>query len=387
MNKHLLFVVHYPAFGGPHNQALRLHRSLRQMGWNMKVLLPTEHGNAVDRLRANEVPVTCVPLHRLRTTLSLKVQLRFLVGFFGDIKRIRFVIRSDQIDLVTIGGLANPQAAIAARMEGVPVVWQVLDTTTPRLLVRVLMPVVQKLAQSILVTGRAVAEAHAGTEKFGKRLFLYYPPVDFAEFARNPEWRSEVRDEFGFSDIETVIGTIGNINPDKDLMTFVRAAVALHKSQEDIRFLVLGTRYAQHSKYFNEIQSVARSGGLEIGKNLVFLDPGSDVARWANAFDLFWLTSRSEGLPTVIGEAQALGLPVVSTDVGAVREAVSDGENGFVVPLGDHGAILQATQSILNDRNLYSAMSKNAIESARNNFGVERCAEIFDAAFCSALEQ
>ncbi|HRC62745.1 MAG TPA: hypothetical protein PLX85_05920, partial [Dehalococcoidia bacterium] len=47
----LLHVVHYPVFGGPHNQALRLAEPLRRRGWETTVLLPDEPGNAAERLR------------------------------------------------------------------------------------------------------------------------------------------------------------------------------------------------------------------------------------------------------------------------------------------------------------------------------------------------
>jgi glycosyltransferase involved in cell wall biosynthesis len=52
---------------------------------------------------------------------------------------------------------------------------------------------------------------------------------------------------------------------------------------------------------------------------------------WYGAADLFCLASRSEGCPNVVLEALACGTPIVSTEVGAIRELVSDGENGFVI--------------------------------------------------------
>lgn len=61
-----------------------------------------------------------------------------------------------------------------------------------------------------------------------------------------------------------------------------------------------------------------------------------DVACWMKAADILVLPSHNEGLPNVILEAMACGLPVVATDVGGIPEAVVHGETGFLVPPGDH---------------------------------------------------
>jgi hypothetical protein len=64
----VLFVIHYPVFGGPHNQALVLAQSLVRHGVDMTILLPDEPGNAAGRLRSAGVDVVTMPLHRVRAT-------------------------------------------------------------------------------------------------------------------------------------------------------------------------------------------------------------------------------------------------------------------------------------------------------------------------------
>ena len=78
-------VIHYPFFGGPHNQALRLEQPLSARGMETTVLLPDEPGNAELRLTEGGVDVATIRLHRLRAKLNPGTQLRYLVGFFGDV--------------------------------------------------------------------------------------------------------------------------------------------------------------------------------------------------------------------------------------------------------------------------------------------------------------
>ena len=128
----VLCVVHFPVFGGPHNQVLRLAGPLAARGFATVVALPDEPGNAVERLRAAGIDVRTLPLHRLRATRDLRAHVGLVVSLPAEVRRLRLAIRTEGIDIVQIGGLVNPHAAIAARLERVPVVWQLLDTRAPR---------------------------------------------------------------------------------------------------------------------------------------------------------------------------------------------------------------------------------------------------------------
>ena len=145
MPRRCLFVIHYPVFGGPHNQALRLAPTLRSLGWETIVLIPDQPGNAAERLRAADIPTLEASLGRLRASADPRHHLRFVSGFPHEVRLIRSLIRELQIDLVLLGGLVNPHGAIAGRLEGVPIVWQILDTLPPRALRRGLMPLVTRL--------------------------------------------------------------------------------------------------------------------------------------------------------------------------------------------------------------------------------------------------
>ena len=74
-------------------------------------------------------------------------------------------------------------------------------------------------------------------------------------------------------------------------------------------------------------------------------DPGGVLA----AADVLVLTSRTEGMPGVIIEALMRGVPVVATDVGAVRSMIADGVNGYVVAAGDTVAMVNALRKTLHE--------------------------------------
>jgi len=386
--RRFLSVIHYPVFGGPHNAALHLAGPLRERGWETVVLLPDEPGNAAERLRAAGVETRTVPLGRIRASRSLEPHLRLARNYRNDVHRIESVLADEGADLVLIGGLHNFQAAFAARRSGQAVVWQLLDTNSPVAFRRLAMRAVTRYADAIMSTGHEVARVHPGALAFGDRLVPYLMPVDVSEFAPDSERASAARTELGLGSSDLVVGTVNNLNPMKGHLTFIRAAALLRRRLPTVRFVLLGATYEYRSDYTQMLLDEAESLGLEVGNDLLIVDPGSRVSQLAPALDLFWLTSepRSEGTPTTVEEAMALGIPVVAADVGGVRELVDDGETGYLVSPRDPEALAAATEPLLDDPERRRRMGEAARVRAVADFNLDRCADLHLIAFERAME-
>ena len=381
----LLTIIHYPVFGGPQNKALRLSAPLAAYGWKTRVLLPEEPGNAEERLRASGIDVITMPLHRLRATGNLLTQRRFVTSFWREIGVIRRLIRQGDIDLVQVHGLVNPHGAIAARLEGVPVVWQILDTRPPMTLRRLLMPLVARLADSVMFTGNALAALHPGAAALSARSFVYYPPVDVSVHYPGCAERDAVRRELGIPLTGPVVGTVANINPQKGYEHFVRSAALIGRQAPDVTFLVVGGIYETHKTYAAQIRVLAANLGLS--DRIIFAGARDDVERMFCAMDVSLITSvpRSEGTPTSAQESMAVGTPVVATDVGAVREVVEDSVTGFVVPPLNPQAMAEATLRLLTDADLRGRMGRAGRQRVVERFSVERCVEVHLQAYDYAL--
>lgn len=104
-----------------------------------------------------------------------------------------------------------------------------------------------------------------------------------------------------------------------------------------------------------------------------FFFPGalSDVKNWLALMDLFLFTSKTEGLPNALIEAQGFGVPVVTTDAGGASEAIVDGGTGWIVP-DDADEIAARVVSCLQDKPRLAAASVAARIHARQAFSVER---------------
>ena len=387
-NRRFLFVIHYPVFGGPHNQALRLAGPLAERGWDTVVLLPDEPGNAAGRLEEAGVRVIAAPLERLRALRSARVQMRTAARFRHDVRAIRQVIADEGADLVLVGGLANAQAALAGRAEGVPVVWQLLDTRMPAALSATYLPLLARYADSIMVTGHRVGRAHPGVPLLKSRTVPFFPPVDRELFTPDAATRAASRIELGLHDDSPVVGIVGNLSPMKGHGTFLQVAAQVQALHPDARFLILGADFEYRTDYSRSLWAEAERLGLALGETLIVRDPADRIPELGQAIDVLVLTSepRSEGVPTVIGEMMALGKPVVAADVGGVREAVENGVDGFVVPSRDVAAFTTAIARLLDSPELLARMSSAALDGA-SRYSIEGSADGHVRAFTLAHER
>jgi glycosyltransferase involved in cell wall biosynthesis len=90
-----------------------------------------------------------------------------------------------------------------------------------------------------------------------------------------------------------------------------------------------------------------------------------------------------DNLPTVIMEAMATGLPVVSTTIGGIPEMVVEGETGFLVQPGDVPSLSEAIEKLTNDRSLGQRLGQGGYERAQQLFSIEKNVRGLNALICS----
>ena len=126
----------------------------------------------------------------------------------------------------------------------------------------------------------------------------------------------------------------------KDHPTFLRAAQRVLQKVPDAAFIVAGEGELKEAT-----QELART--LGIAQRTFFIGRCTDVAGVLSISDVCVLSSRSEGFSNAILEYMAAGKPVVSTDVGGAREAIVDGETGYLVPTGDDQRMAEHIAALL----------------------------------------
>jgi glycosyltransferase involved in cell wall biosynthesis len=380
----VLSVVHSPFFGGPHNEVLRLKDPLARRGWEIEIAIPDEPGSAAARLEEAGLTVHSLPLSRLRASLDPRLLLRFGRDFRPTVRGLEEVIGRTGADVVQIGGLVNPHAALAARRQGAAVVWQIVDSRAPALVRRSAMVLVRRLADAVMFDGQGLVPLHGGAS-LAMPTFVYFPPVDTGRFAPGRDRGLEARAELGIPAEALVVGTVSNLVPMKGLENFVAAARIIVEARPDARFVIVGSTPSSHAAYAERLQREAAE--IRLPHPIVFAGERVDVERWYPAFDVDVISSlpRSEGTTTTALEAQSCGVPVVATRVGAVGDAVEDGVTGLLVQPEQPEVLAGAVLRLLDDDGLRSRMAAAGRETAVSRFDADRAAGVYVQAYEAAL--
>lgn len=176
--------------------------------------------------------------------------------------------------------------------------------------------------------------------------------------------RAVMRWQNAIHDGVPVIITVANIRRVKGIDVLARAAGMVCAIYPRALFVVVGE--SSEIEYCHELENLVTALGLS--GNFWFPGAREDVFSLLKMSDVFCLPSRSEGSSNALLEAMACRLPCVATDVGGNREAIKDGENGFIVPSEDWQAMGQRIIELIGDRELAAGMGRRAEAVVRSRF-------------------
>ena len=165
-----------------------------------------------------------------------------------------------------------------------------------------------------------------------------------------------------------VVGNVAALVPHKGQRHLIEAAALVVKRVPDARFVIAG-----EGELRGALERQIKEHRLE--KHVFLAGFRPDILSVHKAFDIFVMSSVTEGLGTSLLDAMACGKPIVATTAGGMPEVVEDGHNGLLVPPRDHVAMADAIVRLLQDSGMREAMGKAGLARARATFSVERMVE------------
>ncbi|MHB1034957.1 MAG: glycosyltransferase [Pirellulales bacterium] len=177
--------------------------------------------------------------------------------------------------------------------------------------------------------------------------------------------RGQFLAELGLPSNARLVGAIGRLWLQKRVKDAIWAADLLKVIRDDVHLLIAGD--GPHRKRLERFRDQC-----EVPEKVHFLGHRDDVPRWLPLLDAVWLASSYEGMPNVIMEAMAAGVPVVATDIPGNRDLVAPGETGFLVPVGDRAGFARHTNNLLNDADLAKRLGEAGRRRMLQEFSVEK---------------
>lgn len=171
------------------------------------------------------------------------------------------------------------------------------------------------------------------------------------------------------------IGTAARLEPVKNLAGLLRAFSQLKSANCVLQIAGDGSERATLE---------SRTRELGIADRVQFLGWRADIDSLLQQWDCFVLPSVEEGFGISVLEAMAAGLPVIATSVGGMREIVTNGQDGLLVPANDDGALADAMRRLISDPTLRSRLGANARKRSEH-FSPERLAQTVDEVYRQLL--
>lgn len=198
-----------------------------------------------------------------------------------------------------------------------------------------------------------------------------------------PEKRKEVRAKYQLGDQEVAVAIVGRLAPIKNHAFFLQVVESLlRKGISNARFFIVGD-----GELKNEITAASEAINGQFGEKIVLTSWIKDIATFNAGMDIICLTSNNEGTPVSLIEAQACDVPVVTTDVGGVRDIVSEGETGYIIPKGDIKQFEEKLGLLIENEEIRRKMSQNGWDFVREKFHYTRLAADMEKYYRELLDK
>jgi glycosyltransferase involved in cell wall biosynthesis len=195
------------------------------------------------------------------------------------------------------------------------------------------------------------------------RAVTVHEGIDVARAEAAPP--ADLHGEFWLPRHAPIVGNVAALVPHKGQKHLIEAAALVVQKVPDARFIIAG-----EGELHAALERQIKEHHLE--KHVVLAGFRPDVLSVHKAFDIFVMSSVTEGLGTSLLDAMACGKPIIATTAGGIPEVVRDGETGLLVPPRDAAALADAIVTLLTDERTRRAMAEAGLERVRERFSVER---------------
>lgn len=378
----VLNVLFEERIGGPQLRVLQVAEQLQRRDVRTIVAIPTGDPKFAELLAERGIPCEQLDLVRLRHTKNLLTHARFVALWWPNVSALRAIIRKHHVDVVHTNGLLHLQAAVAARLENVALVWHLNDVNSVRFLKKAMQPIVRMLAHQVAVAARAVGKFYFPDPwQVENRLQVLYAPVDVERFRPGGK-KGPLPPEFGVQAGDPVIGMVANLSPGKGCEFLLEAIPSIHRHFPRAKIVVVGELLANRESYWRPLRESAHAAHVRF---LGRMEP-QDMPRLMRGFTVYVHPSEFEACPMAVLEASASGVPVVATDVGGTREIVVDGETGFLIRPRAPRELGDSVVRLLNHPAAARAMGEAGAGRMNARFSLERCVRAHVRVYNAALQ-
>ena len=188
--------------------------------------------------------------------------------------------------------------------------------------------------------------------------------IDVSEIDNIKEDTSQIYNQYNIPKDKIILGYVGRLIELKGIIPFIKKVKENEDKFQDCRILLVGDGPQE-----KEIKSLIKELNLEY----LFILTGfqSNTYKFYPIIDIFFLTSKYEGLPMVILEAMTFEIPIVSMNVGSINEVVKNDYNGYLVSPQDYDEFLEKLLELKENKKRIEDYGKKSREIIEKNYNID----------------
>ncbi|GAA4270869.1 glycosyltransferase family 4 protein [Aquimarina gracilis] len=355
---HILHLSAVTNWGGGENHIENLCYELKESNPDIKnTILCARNTPFHKRLEKSSLNYTTAPL-------KIKIDPRY---FF----KIGAFCKKEKVDLIHIHEPSALMSAILAdKFYNLPPFVFSKKTSFPikqrkKTLYKYNYPKIQKY---LCVSDESRKVAEKGIRNHDKLITIYHGTNLKTKGTDTP---FKLRNTYNIPSDKKIIGHIGNHIKAKHLETFIEVAnIIIHKEKRtDFFFIQIGTFSERTEALLDRVKE------LNLEDHIKFLGYTPNASNFLPQFDFSMITSQSEGIPQVIYESMYHKVPVISTNVGGIPEAIEHNVNGLLSPKHNPAALADHVKSLASDEQLQKTFIEISYEKLLQNFTTETMAQ------------
>jgi len=180
-------------------------------------------------------------------------------------------------------------------------------------------------------------------------------------------------------DKKIILGYVGQLIPRKNISLLIKAGVELTPLYPELTIVIVGDGW-----FRSELEKEVSQYGVD--KFVKFIGSRDDAVELMSAFDIMCLPSNYEGMPNVVMEAGAAGVPAVATDIAGTSDLIIDNKTGFLFKPGDKDDLVKKIKQLIDDPKLRRAMGIAARNRMKECFSVNNMADQYESLYDELLD-
>ena len=348
------------------------------VGWGGQEMRILQEAGAMQE-RGHRVLIACAPDCRLAECARAAglgvagIPFRRALDWRA-MRSVRRLLRDEQVDIVNTHSFIDGWVgAVAALASGVKVIRtrHLANPVSNRPMTRWLYT---RLTDALITTGEALRRRLIQENGLDpEKIFSIPTAVDLQRFDPAMHSRSRLRRELGIPTQAPLVGTIAMLRRMKGHDVFLEAAAIVRAHIPEARFLIVGDVPSTSPV---KAELLVRADHLGIQAHVIFAGYRDDIPEVLADLDCVVLAStRSEGLPQVIGQALAMARPVVATDVGATSELIQNQVTGILVAPNDASALAEGIGFVLREPERAAQWARAGQQRVREGYNLPHMAD------------